>query len=82
MSFWTLHHKNVSFKPAIQSYKPLYKSNAEIDQCQLQIKRFHLVYQSILGNLWNVLKRVVSTASSATSRCCLNVAWMSHRWQC
>ena len=34
MSFWTLHHKNVLFKPTIQSYKSLYKGNAESDQCQ------------------------------------------------
>ena len=26
MSFWTLHNKNVLFKPTIQSYKPLYKA--------------------------------------------------------
>ena len=51
----TLHHKKVLFKPTIQSYKALYKRNAEIDHYQLQIKRFHLAYQSILDNLWNVL---------------------------
>ena len=71
--FWTLHHKNVLFKPAIQSYKPLYKSNAEIDHCQLQIKRFHLVYQSILGNLWNVLMSCQLAVQHP------DVAWMSHR---
>ena len=38
MFFWILHHKNVLFKPTIQSYKPLYKNNAEIGHCQLQIK--------------------------------------------
>ena len=42
-----LHHK---IKPTIQSYKALYKSNAEFDHCQLQIKRFHFAYQSTLGN--------------------------------
>ena len=36
--------KNVLFKPTIQSYKALYKSNAEFDHCQLQIKRFHFAY--------------------------------------
>ena len=68
-------------------YNTIYKpnSNAEIDHCQFQIKRFHLVYQSILGNLWNVLRSAllavrhldVTLPTVLTTRYCIPELWLT-----